>query len=216
MRPQLLIFLILGAASVFAITLSASNQDIINKAKVKQERLAKKAKSEKAATPVVSEKDSVTKKDNTRFLIFMFVLGAIAITAMVLPGVSGSFLLLVLGGYFDVLAAIAARDTVVLSVFLAGCAIGLIVSSRVIHALLERWHDGTMAYLLGLVFGSLWVIWPFKQVHQEGNLTVYLKDNIMPSGFGNIEMMTLISTLAGMIIVAGFLWYEKLKKKPNK
>ncbi len=212
MRPQLLIALFLGVASVFAISIGVNDKDLIEKAEIKQEKKAAKAAMKSNPNALAKTTKTVSKAD-TKSLLFMFLLGSVAITAMVLPGVSGSFLLLVLGGYFDLLSAIAERDMAILSVFLAGCMIGLIISTRMINYLLTRWHDATMTFLLGLVFGSLWVIWPFKHVYQLGDVTVYLKDNTLPTSFGPIEIMTIFSTLAGIAIVACFLWYEKFKKK---
>jgi putative membrane protein len=90
-----------------------------------------------------------------------FVSGAVAICAMILPGVSGSFLLLTLGMYEAVLGAVNDRNLVVLAVFIAGAIIGLAVFSSALHWALETHHDLVMAAIAGLLLGSLRVLWPW-------------------------------------------------------
>ena len=90
-----------------------------------------------------------------------FLAGAIAICAMILPGVSGSFLLLMLGMYEAVLAAVNDRDLAVLLVFIVGAVVGLALFSSVLHWALERKHDLVMAAITGLLLGSLRVLWPW-------------------------------------------------------
>jgi len=98
--------------------------------------------------------------DNPATWVF-FVAGAVAICAMILPGVSGSFLLLMLGMYEAVLAAVNDRDLVVLLVFMVGAVIGLALFSSVLHWALESHHDPVMASITGLLLGSLRVLWPW-------------------------------------------------------
>ncbi len=100
-------------------------------------------------------------------LPLFFVAAAIAICAMILPGISGSFILLLLGMYEPVLAAVTERDLVVLATFGAGAVTGLALFSTALDATLERHHDRTLAILLGLMAGSLRVLWPWP-VGQEG------------------------------------------------
>ncbi len=90
-----------------------------------------------------------------------FLAGAIAICAMILPGVSGSFLLVVMGMYAPVLAAVTDRDFLSLGVFLVGALIGLALFSQVLYLALQRSHDLVMALLIGLMAGSLRVLWPW-------------------------------------------------------
>jgi putative membrane protein len=91
-----------------------------------------------------------------------FLAGCVAICAMILPGVSGSFILVLLGMYPAVLAAIETLDWFSLLLFAAGAACGLLVFSRVLNFLLERFHSSTLATLTGFLFGSLLVVWPWK------------------------------------------------------
>lgn len=95
-------------------------------------------------------------------LWMFFVAGAIAICAMILPGISGSFILLLLGMYAPVLLAVTELQLVTLLVFMAGCVIGLLSFSRVLSWLLARCHDATLALLIGVVIGALLRIWPWQ------------------------------------------------------
>lgn len=95
-------------------------------------------------------------------LPFLFVCGAVAISAMLLPGVSGSFILLVLGQYEHLLDAIHRRDLLVIAVFGAGMVTGLLSFSRLLRNLLSRHPAPTLAVLAGLMAGSLRKIWPFR------------------------------------------------------
>lgn len=87
--------------------------------------------------------------------------GAIAICAMILPGISGSFLLLMLGMYAPVLAAVNERAVADLIVFAAGAAVGLSLFSTVLGRALDRWRNPLLAALIGLMAGSLRVLWPW-------------------------------------------------------
>jgi putative membrane protein len=90
-----------------------------------------------------------------------FLAGAIAICAMILPGISGSFLLVVLGMYTPVLAAVTDRDIATLAVFILGAVIGLALFSQVLDRALRTHHDVVLASLIGLMAGSLRVLWPW-------------------------------------------------------
>jgi putative membrane protein len=105
----------------------------------------------------------------TPSLTFVFVAGAIAICAMILPGVSGSFLLLLLGAYEYVIGAVSTRDLLVLGVFAAGCVVGLSSFSTLLNWLLRRYHDLVLAALLGLMAGSARVLWPWPSTEGVGD-----------------------------------------------
>lgn len=94
----------------------------------------------------------------------VFLAGFLAICAMILPGISGSFILVLLGMYGTVLAAVKTLDIGFLLVFCLGCGSGLLCFSRLLHWLLHRFHQATMAVLTGFLFGSLVIVWPWKQV----------------------------------------------------
>ena len=101
----------------------------------------------------------------------VFLAGFLAVCAMILPGISGSFILVLLGMYSTTLMALKSLDLVFILVFVVGAGCGLLCFSRVLHWLLRRFHQGTMAVLTGFLFGSLMVVWPWKRVLEwvEGN-----------------------------------------------
>lgn len=94
----------------------------------------------------------------------VFLSGFLAICAMILPGISGSFILVLLGMYGATLGAVKSLDITFLLVLALGAVCGLMCFSRLLHWLLQRFHQGTMALLTGFLFGSLLVVWPWKQV----------------------------------------------------
>lgn len=95
-------------------------------------------------------------------LIVVFLAASVAICAMILPGLSGSFLLLIMGMYAPTLRALNEGDLVYVSVFLLGAAIGLGLFSKLLGYLLDHRHDVTMATLIGLMLGALRTLWPYQ------------------------------------------------------
>lgn len=92
----------------------------------------------------------------------VFIAGMIAISAMILPGISGSLILILLGMYQYILAAVENRDWMVLMIFASGCLIGLMVFSRLLKWLLARFYQATIYALAGLMLGTLFKVWPWK------------------------------------------------------
>jgi len=99
-----------------------------------------------------------------------FLAGAVAICAMILPGISGSFILLMLGMYDAVLAAVNDREVGLLAVFAVGCVLGLALFSSVLDWALRHHHDTVMAGLVGLMVGSLRVLWPWPAGMEDAGL----------------------------------------------
>jgi putative membrane protein len=97
-------------------------------------------------------------------LVGVFFAAFLAICAMILPGISGSFILVLLGMYSTVLMAVKNLDMAFILVFVLGAGCGLLCFSRLLHWLLHRFHQATMALLTGFLFGSLTVVWPWKRV----------------------------------------------------
>ena len=124
--------------------------------------------------------------------VFMLV-GAIAICAMILPGVSGSFLLVLLGMYTEVLGAVNDRDVVSLLSLAIGCVVGLALFSTLLHWLLERYHRWVLAAMIGLMLGSTRVLWPWP----NGTNTTTLA---WPSG--DVVVPVLMIVVAAAIVVA--------------
>ena len=118
----------------------------------------------------------------------IFIGGSIAICAMILPGVSGSFILLLLGLYAPVLAAVMHFDLGLLGVFVLGCIAGLMSFSRLLSWLLGHARNITLAFLTGLMVGSLNKVWPWKQTKSwiegsHGEQIPLLQVNLMPGEY---------------------------------
>lgn len=93
----------------------------------------------------------------------LFLAGFIAICAMILPGISGAFILVLLGQYQYVLSAVSTLNLPVLAVFALGCVCGLLLFARVLNFCLRRFHTGTLALLIGVMAGSLRTVWPWHE-----------------------------------------------------
>ncbi|MEX2588243.1 MAG: DUF368 domain-containing protein [Actinomycetota bacterium] len=117
--------------------------------------------------------------------------GALAICAMILPGVSGSFMLLVVGMYDTVLAAVNNRSVLPLLLFVAGCVLGLALFSRLLFWLIERHHDPVVAAMIGLMLGSVRILWPWPGGPLTNELGAPLGDVLIPS----------LLALAGLVAV---------------
>lgn len=135
-------------------------------------------------------------------LLFVFGGGAIAISAMLLPGISGSYLLLIMGLYETILAAVSERDVVVLLAFVGGCGAGILLFARALTWVLRKWHDAVVAFLIGVMIGALPKIWPWKE-HAEG-AKIILQKNVAPEDFGGDAQVIAVVVLAlvGALMVA--------------
>ncbi|HHX82280.1 MAG TPA: DUF368 domain-containing protein, partial [Pseudomonadaceae bacterium] len=95
-------------------------------------------------------------------LLYYFFCGAVAICAMILPGISGAFILLLLGAYEPVLTALTEFEWSVILIFVSGCVCGLLAFSHLLHWLLNRARAATLACLLGVLAGSVVALWPWR------------------------------------------------------
>ena len=140
----------------------------------------------------------------------------IAICAMILPGVSGAFLLLVMGLYAPTMSALNARDIPYVITFMAGAATGIGAFSRLLKWLLDRYHDVTMAILTGLMIGSLRALWPWQQCREiivpgKDEPVITNCDMLLPTESAPVTSVVLLA-LAGFVIVSGVLWWEHNRK----
>ena len=132
---------------------------------------------------------------------FLFLSGAIAINAMILPGISGAYILVLLGKYKYILSAVNSRDILTLAIVLAGAAIGLTTFVRLLSWLLDKYRDMTMTLLTGLMLGSLRRLWPWKDdanpmtpiLPESIDGEILLSIAIAASGMMAILMLTKIS-----------------------
>ncbi|MCG8346724.1 MAG: DUF368 domain-containing protein [Chloroflexales bacterium] len=134
----------------------------------------------------------------------LFLSGSVAIMAMILPGISGSFILLILGQYDFVLTAVKELDILTLIPVGLGAVLGLMGFSRVLSWLLKQYHNVTVAVLVGFMIGSLRVIWPWKEILEtrivDGEVIPIAQRNILPT-VGAELWLALLLCIAGFLIV---------------
>ncbi|HDM8132694.1 TPA: DUF368 domain-containing protein [Vibrio harveyi] len=140
--------------------------------------------------------------------------GAIAICAMILPGISGSFILLLIGMYAPVLGAVKGFQIDILALFLVGCVAGLLSFSHLLSWLLRKFRDLTLMFLTGLMIGTLPKIWPWKETltwrtNSKGEQVPLLEQNLSPFEFEHITsqpsqlLLAVLMMLAAIALVLG-------------
>lgn len=138
-------------------------------------------------------------------LVYLFACGAVAACAMILPGISGSFILLLLGVYSAVIGALKEFDLVVISTVGAGAVSGLLGFSKGLKALLARARNQVMAMLTGLLLGSLQALWPWKEnalllhTHSDGRET-WLQTNAWPESSELLVCLACAAAGAGLVV----------------
>lgn len=153
-------------------------------------------------------------------VVSVFLAGAIAICAMILPGVSGSFLLLMMGMYSVMINAVTEANFVLLAAFFAGCVFGLLAFSHLLYWLLQRFHQSTIAVLTGFLFGAAVVVWPWKHVLQtsvnrHGEQIVTEQENVWPWVYQNVSAQNpqlttvLIAMVIGAMLILIVEWVAK-------
>ena len=141
--------------------------------------------------------------------LFIFISGAIAISAMILPGISGSFILVFLSKYEFILSSLNNFDVAVISIFIGGCVVGLVTFSRVFSYLFKKYNDVVISVLIGFLLGSLFKIWPFYKVleYNASNEPVYTNP-VLPSQGQETELIYFI-----VFSIIGFTSMWLLEKK---
>ncbi len=157
----------------------------------------------------------------------LFLGGFIAICAMILPGISGSFILLLIGLYPVFLSAIERLDMVALASFGVGCIFGLLLFSRFLSWLLDRFYTNTFAVMLGFLLGSLYVTWPWKVVLQStidrhGDIVPLVQKNVLPhsfeqsAGISSQWPLVLICCLLGVFLVLTIDFLSRKSESNNE
>ena len=141
-------------------------------------------------------------------LLFVFLCGAIAICAMILPGISGSFILVLLGKYFYIMDAVTSLRLLVLGVFAAGACVGITTFSRLLSFALTHVRNLTLAVLSGFMLGSLNKVWPWKETlstftDSHGIVKPLVERNVLP----NASVLEAV-----VLMVVGFLLVYGLEK----
>ena len=150
--------------------------------------------------------------------LFIFFSGAVAICAMILPGISGAFILLLLGMYTSMIEALKAFDLPIVVVFVSGCGIGLLAFSRVLSWMFKNYHNETLSLLMGFMLGSLNKVWPWKLTlktfeDHHGKLIPIVQENISPLKYETLTLKSsyLYPSLALMVFAIVFIFFlEKL------
>lgn len=146
---------------------------------------------------------------------FITLSGAIAICAMVLPGISGSFLLLILGKYAYILDGVGHFNFQIIIPFAIGAAIGLMGFTRFLSWLINRYEQLTMNFIVGILIASLWVIWPFQErtyvIVREKKRAI----SSMPIAPENLAVawQPLLLAILGIAVVLGFHTIAKVKNR---
>jgi putative membrane protein len=145
--------------------------------------------------------------------LYIFFSGSIAITAMILPGISGSFILLLLSKYEFIINAIKDFDLRIILVFGFGCVFGLLIFSRLLHFLFQNYKDNLLCILSGFLIGSLIKIWPFRKVletrtNSEGINEVVVSQPVLPSP-QDLESLLIFTIFS----ICGYLLITIIQKK---
>lgn len=152
---------------------------------------------------------SLVPVDTPDSLPMIFLAGSIAICAMILPGISGSFLLLILGKYLYMTSALknptADGNILIILTFMAGCLLGVLAFSKLLNHLLRNFHNQTMCILLGFMIGSMKKIWPWKEILDSKVIrgkTHILKDAVVfPTELNSQVIISFGLMIFGIILV---------------
>ncbi|MDO4763903.1 MAG: DUF368 domain-containing protein [Flavobacteriaceae bacterium] len=152
-------------------------------------------------------------------LLFLFFAGALAVCAMILPGISGAFILVLLGAYHTVLSAIDTFDVKIIMAIGLGALVGLLSFAKILKWLFENKKNTTMAGLTGFIIGSLNKVWPWKQVLDKeidahGKEIILLEKSILPTSFeGESQIfLAIILAIIGFLLIYGIeKWASKIK-----
>lgn len=141
---------------------------------------------------------------------FVMLSGAVAICAMILPGISGAFILLLLGKYQYIMQAVGDLNIPVIAIFAVGAAAGIISFSHLLSWLLKHWHDVTVAVLMGFMVGSLNKVWPWKETAEtyldsHGVAQPLVQHNVAPGTFEQLTGQPSQLVQAVLLCVVGFL-----------
>jgi putative membrane protein len=150
----------------------------------------------------------------TPSLPYLFFAGAIAICAMILPGISGSFILLLMGAYDAVLEAVDTFNLTVIFTLMAGMLTGLLLFTRLLKWLLSKYYQATLALLTGFIAGSLVKVWPWK-VDALGTIISEATHNVMPWHYptGAQWLTTVGLMILGAVLVSLLSWWGHQSKQ---
>ena len=213
-----------------------------DKIKMKSDHLAIACQAQSAtaagqdgSVPESGKTASTVQGYSSRDYLYIALCGALAISATVLPGVSGSLVLILMGAYFDVISAISelksfhSETLIFLGIFGLGVGVGGLLFARLVSFVLSRYYNATMAFLGGLMVGSLFALWPFKKtmfmaqqyVKQAGdvvcleNVTVQTNINVLPTGDDPL-VAAFVFFIFGCIIMMLFVRKEAVASEADR
>jgi putative membrane protein len=154
-------------------------------------------------------------------LFNIFIAGCIAICAMILPGISGSFILLLIGMYAPILDAVKNIQVDTLLIFLCGCITGLLTFSHLLSWMLKHHRSITLATLTGLMLGTLPKIWPWKEtltwrINSHGEKIPLLQHNLSPTEYEHITTQPAQLPIAIIMVICAVLLVLTLEKVANR
>ena len=150
-------------------------------------------------------------------LWFIFLSGAIAICAMILPGISGSFILLLMGKYKFIIESLSTLNIKVIITFALGCFVGILSFSRLLNYMFKHYREATIALLTGFMIGSLNKVWPWKidlvtTIDRHGEVVPLQQQSVLPNDFPGEPQVIFATALA----VVGFLLIWVLERSTKK
>ncbi len=154
---------------------------------------------------------SVPNLDTTHNIYIVFLSGFFAISAMLLPGISGSYILVLLGQYAYIISSLNNFNLGVISTFILGAVLGLIVFTKIISAIMNRWNKNTIILMTGLIIGSLTKLWPWKNNNNE---------NISPMTWENVtnddpQLYPAIIFFISAVLLGLLISYLSVKLSPK-
>jgi len=158
---------------------------------------------------------------------FIYLCGIIGISAMILPGLSGSFLLLILGKYEYITGAVknpfGEGNFIILLTFVAGSLTGVAGFSRVLNWFLKHYRSQTMAFLTGILVGSMKKVWPWKKVLQtkivRGKVKILSEANILPESFDSTVLLAIglcVLGFVGVLFMEAKVSHKNIDNKPQE
>ncbi len=144
--------------------------------------------------------------------------GAIAICAMILPGISGSFLLIIMGKYEQILTAVNNKDIFTLGLVVVGAVLGLALFSRLLSWLFKNHHNIVVASLTGFMIGSLRKIWPWKEtittrINSHGNIIPLVQQNVLPENFNGDVIVAISLCIFAIVLILILDKFQFTKEK---
>ncbi len=151
---------------------------------------------------------------------FIMLCGSIAICAMILPGVSGSFILLLMGKYLFILNALSSFDIATILLFIVGAVVGIVSFSHILSWLLRNYHTLTLSLLTGFMMGSLNKVWPWREVvettlNSHGEVIPLVERSILPSHYEAIYSKPSMVLIAILMATIGFATIYAIEKFGN-